>query len=144
MNREILTFPIDTDQMYDELAYFVEHFRKLGYEYRETLFGSFWGSDYYATSDWQPVRIPLADLMAEVHRVESAGMGHFGREDLFIKIPPLAIEFRFCNDSDIHISFESPCEITEFFYQRWKAHGFSPAEWSRTDEGMPHERLRIN
>ena len=76
--------------------------------------------------------------------MEGKGLGMLGSDDLFLSFPALGLEFRFCNDSDLHIAFEDPSETTEFFYQRWKIRGFSPAEWERTLDGKTGERLRIN
>jgi hypothetical protein len=143
MKREILTYPISAAELKAELAFFAEHFRSLGYAHCEALFGWAWGNKYYTTTTWDRVYIPLTDLLSEVQRVESAGLGLLGRDDLFLSVPPLNLEFQFCNDSDIHVFFEGPAEIPEFFYNRWKVCGFHPAKWTTNDAGQ-RVRLRID
>ncbi|MFH1766686.1 MAG: hypothetical protein ABH826_01175, partial [Patescibacteria group bacterium] len=133
MYREILTYPISAVQIRGELAFFVQHFQSLKYEFCDVLFGAAWGNDYYPTAEWKIVRLPLAGLIEEVSRVETANLGKLGSDDLFVQLPNLDLEFRFCNDCDIHIEFQEPSEITEFFYQRWKRLGFTPADYSRIE-----------
>jgi hypothetical protein len=85
----------------------------------------------------------LADLVREVHRVEAAGLGRLGTDDLFIRISNVTPKFHFCNDSDIHIRFEEPDQISEFFQLRWKLCGYHPAEWTTLAKGS-RERIRID
>lgn len=144
MTREILTHPITAGQLREELEFFAQYFRNLGLEDCEALFGFAWGNKYYPTAEWKAVRLPLQSLVDEVQRVETAKLGALGSDDLFVSLPALNLEFHFCNDSDLHLSFPEPTDITEYFYQRWKERGFSPAEWHNTAEGQPSERLRIN
>jgi hypothetical protein len=144
MTREILTYPISKEQMKEELRYCAQHFRALGYDNCEVLFGSSWGNNYYATSEWSFVEFQVLRLVEEVARVEALGFGRLGSDDLFIRLPSRELEFRFCNDSDIHISFDEPNEITEVFYQRWKSRGFKPAEWVKPEKGPPTERVRFD
>ena len=144
MKREILTHPIEAAQLMDELSLFTQYFQDLGYEYCDALFGFAWGNGYYQGPSWQSVRLPLEGLVKEVQRVERTGFGQLGANDLFLSIPTLALKFRFCNDSDIHMEYDEPSEITEFFYQRWKSLSYTPAEWSYGQEGNSRKRLRIN
>ena len=144
MKREILTHPIGPFQVKEELEFLVEYFREIGYDECEAYFGFAWGNEYYSNGEWTPIRIPLDRLASQVRRVETGGLGMLGSDDLFVSFPALGLEFRFCNDSDLHMAFEHPNETTEFFYQRWKALGFSPAEWEKTSDGKTGERLRIN
>ena len=144
MLREILTYPIEPAQMEEELSFFAEHMRALGYAGGDVLFGSFWGGEYYPTSRWEYERISFDALVAKVAQVEASGIGQLGRDDLWVKIPGLEVEFRFCNDCDIHITYEFSTELAETFYQRWKSRGFQPREWVVAANGPPTERLRFN
>ena len=134
MRREIVTQPISTEQIHQELVFLVEYFKLLGHTQCEVVFGSAWGIDYYPGNDWHVVQMPLEELIPEVRRVEAAGeWGGLGSNDLYITRPPLDLDFRFCSDSDIHLSFDQPSEITESFYQRWKERGYSPAEYVKSE-----------
>lgn len=144
MNREIITYPINSVQMKDELSFLAEYFQKVGYEYCEVLFGFAWGNEYYDSAKWEYEKIPLNKLVEKVIGVETNGFGEIGTDDLFIKVQGLLLEFRFCNDSDIHLSFDVSGEISEYFYNRWKSLGYLPAEWLKDNKGKPSKRLRLN
>ena len=140
----ILTYPLKRTHLKEELAFFAEHMRACGHTDCEVLFGFVWGNEYYETDHWDYERIPLHDLVDKVEQVEAMGLGQLGQDDLFVKVPGFAIEFQFCHDSDIHITYESAGEVTEFFYQRWNSRGFSPAEWLVDPHNLEHKRLRFN
>ena len=140
--REILTRVIDVDTLFAELAFLVEHFRSKGYETCEASFGFAWVNDYYSDPNRKQGPISLDSLVAEVHRAGTLGWGGLGTNDLFVKVPPLAPEFRFCNDSDIHLMFDEPEDLTEFFYRRWESLGYEPAEWLKSEQPRSSKRLR--
>ncbi len=144
MRREILTYPLERIQMKEELLFFADYMRGCGYADCDVLFGYAWGIEYYETDRWDYERIPLDSLVDKVMQVEVSGLGKLGHDDVWVKIPGLEMEFRFCNDCDIHINYEFAGEMTEFFYQRWKSRGFSPAEWLKAPDGTSSERLRFN
>ena len=142
MEREILTYPISTEQMNDELSFMVEYFSNKGIDKCSVLFGFAWGNDYYPTNEWFDEEIELKKLVKKVRDVEASGIGTIGRDDLFVNVSGL--EFRFCNDSDVHIYFTNHSEDIEFFYSRWKKLGYQPAEWLKNQEKGPGERVRFN
>lgn len=124
--REILTSPIDNEQIYNELVYLVKYFHQRGVDTCEVQFGHAWGNDYYSGSEWRVVKIALTDLPREIDRAAELGWGGLGGNDLFVTISPDRLAFRFCNDSDIHLTFEQPDSDTEHFYQRWENLSFNP------------------
>lgn len=142
MEREILTYPISTEQMNDELEFITEYFSNKGIETCSVLFGFAWGNEYYPGNEWFDEEIALNNLIPKIKEVEASGIGTIGRDDLFVKLSGL--EFRFCNDSDIHIYFSSHNEDIEFFYSRWKQLGYQPAEWLKNNGKEPGERVRFN
>ena len=142
MEREILTYPISTDLVNEELSFMVEYFTKKGIEKCSVLFGYAWGIEYYPGKEWLEEDIELKKLIQKVKDVEVSGIGSIGKDDLFVKIAGL--EFRFCNDSDVHIYFSKHSDDTEYFYSRWKQLGYQPAEWLKNQEEGPGERVRFN
>lgn len=142
MEREILTYPLSTDQMNDELSFMVEYFSNKGIETCSVLFGFAWGNEYYPGNEWSDEEIALKNLIQKVKEVEASGIGRIGRDDLFVKLSGL--EFRFCNDSDLHIYFTSHSEDIEFYYTHWKQLGYQPAEWLKNQANGPGERVRFN
>ena len=142
MEREILTYPISTEQMNEELSFMVEYFSNKVIDKCSVLFGFAWGNNYYPGNEWFDEEIELRNLIQKVNDVEASGIGAIGRDDLFIKISGL--EFRFCNDSDVHIYFSKHNDDIEFYYARWKQLGYQPAEWLKNQEKGPGERVRFN
>lgn len=142
MEREILTYPMSAEQLNDELSFMVEYFSNKGIETCSVLFGFAWGNDYHPGNEWFDEEMALKVLIQRVKEVEGSGIGSIGRDDLFVKLSGL--EFRFCNDSDVHIYFTSHSEDIEFFYSRWKQLGYQPAEWLKNQEKGPGERVRFN
>ena len=141
--REVLTYPLNKQQIHDELSHFVEYFSSKGLGSCSVLFGSGWGNDYYPGKIWPREDIPLADLVAKVRHVEASGIGALGTDDLFLELPE--IEFLFCNDSDVHIFFDATNADVEFFYQRWKQLRYNPAEWLKDPEKRgPGTKVRMN
>jgi hypothetical protein len=142
MEREILTYPISRTQLNDELAFMVEYFSNKGVEKCSVPFGFAWGVEYYPGNEWNDEEISISELIDKVHEVETSGIGAIGKDDLFVKVQGL--EFRFCNDSGVHIYFSGTNNDVEFYYSRWKQLGYQPAEWLKTQEKGPGERVRFN
>jgi len=144
MNREILTYPIERNQIREEFYFFVEYFSKKGFQFCYVLVGSSWGNKYHITTNWDYEKVSFSELLNKVNYLEDKEYGKLGSDDLFIKFDSLPIEFLFCNDSDIHIKFVETTEIVESFYERWKTFGYSPAEWQHDESGKPINRTRMN
>ncbi len=143
MEREILTNILNKEQLYVELKFIVEYFIENNIHYCDIVFGFAWGMEYYPTEEWNNEKIYFRELIKKVHEIEKTNIGSLGRDDLFIKLPNL--EFRFCNDSDIHIYFdEENNKDIEFFYSRWKNLNYEPSEWIKNQKNAPGERVRFN
>ena len=143
MEREILTYPLDRDQIQRELDFVIEHFQQEGIESCKILFGFAWGNEYYPGNHWPYEEIPLESLAEKVREVEANCDGALGQDDLFVEVAGL--KFEFCHESDIHIYFEEePGPEIEFFYSCWKRLGYRPAEWLKNQKIGPGERLRFD
>jgi hypothetical protein len=138
--REILTYPLTKEQFWAEFRHFIAYFRNIGINECSVRFGFAWGIEYYAGSDWSPEYVPIEKLEEKVLELERRGLGEFGYSDVFIELTD--VEFRFCNDTDIHIGFDRPQAFIEDFYSRWEVMGYFPAEWLKNHENGPGERVR--
>ena len=138
--REILTYPLNKEQFWDELRHFVAYFRKKGASECEVLFGFAWGNEYYPSNEWVPEKLPLEDLEAKIQELERRGFGEFGNNDVFIELEDL--EFRFCNDTDVHVGFNIHKPVIEDFYMRWESLDYYPAEWLKNQEHGPGQLVR--
>ncbi len=142
MKREVLTTILERSQIDEELSFMVKYFSKKGIRTCKILFGFSWGLEYYPGKEWNDEEIQLANLSSKVQEVEKSGIGKLGRDDLFVKFPEL--EFRFCNDSDVHITFSETNDDIEYYYVRWKQLGYQPSEWLKNQKHGPGERVRFN
>jgi len=140
MKREVVTGILEEDQVRDELRYLVDHFSKNGEESCDVLFGFAWGNDYYPGNQWSYESVKLSSLESKISDVERRNIGRLANDDLFIKVGGL--EFQFCHESDIHISFETTSPGIEHFYDRWLTNGFNPSVWIKDDSKGPGTRVR--
>lgn len=138
--REILTYPLTKQQFWTELRHFVEYFRNVGIIDCSVCFGFAWGNEYYPGPDWTPEVIALDKLEEKILQIERRGLGEFGHDDVFVELAD--VEFRFCNDTDIHIGFDRHNALIEDFYGRWEKMGYSPAEWIKNQKNGPGELVR--
>ena len=140
MKREIVTRILDENQVREELRYLTEYFSKNGDESCDVLFGFAWGIDYYPGNEWPYETVKLQNLEAKILEVEQRNIGSLTNDDLFVKVG--GIEFQFCHESDIHISFKKNNSEIEHFYQRWITKGFDPSEWLKDAPKGPGTRVR--
>ncbi|WP_444888113.1 hypothetical protein [Microbulbifer sp. JMSA008] len=138
--REILTYPLSKEQFWAEFRNFVEYFSKRGIKDCSVLFGFAWGIEYYPGNEWLPEMLSLEELETKITELEARGLGEFGNNDVFVEVVDL--EFRFCNDSDIHVGFNKTNPLVEYFYSRWEELGYSPAEWLKNQSSGPGEFVR--
>jgi len=140
MECEICTSQLIKELLQKELSHIVWYFTEKGTVVCHILFGFAWGMDYYADNEWISEPIALDDLINKIAKVENSGIGHLGQDDLFVKVSNL--EFRFCNDSDIHIYFKEHSPDIEYFYSRWRELGYQPSERIKNEKHGPGERVR--
>lgn len=138
--REILTHPLSLDRFWEEFRYFSTYFREKGIDKCHVLFGFAWGNDYYPEKNWVSEEMPFDELENKILDMERQGFGNFGHNDVFVKVA--GVEFRFCNDTDIHISYESHLPLIEDFYCRWESLGYYPAEWLKNDKSGSGQLIR--
>ena len=140
MKREVVTSILEENQVRAELRYLIEHFFKSGDESCDVLFGWAWGNDYYPGNNWRYESVKLSSLESKISEVEQRNIGGLAHDDVFVKVG--GIEFQFCHESDIHISFEARNPETEHFFERWLTKGFDPSEWIKDDPMGPGTRVR--
>ena len=82
----------------------------------EILFGWAWGNEY---KDWVPFRTKVIDIVSEIDKPQQQKLGQLGNDDIFITIPELEIEFLFCHELDVHLSFNSDNKIVSSVIDSW-------------------------
>lgn len=140
--REILTYPLTDTQFREEFAFLVQYFTSKRYTSCSLIFGWAWNTEYYGANDYEKEEVPLSGLESKVAAVEASGIGVLGNDNLYISLAGL--HFRFCDDSDIHMTFDVSNDDVEFFYSRWRRLGYRPAQWLKTQSKGPGECERFN
>ena len=84
----------------------------------EILFGWAWGNDY---KNWIPFQIKVSDIVSEIDKPQKQSLGQFRHDDIFITLTEWEIEFLFCHESDIHLSFNDANEITASIIDTWNS-----------------------
>lgn len=144
MVRELLTRPITAAQLEEELAFLVRYCRDRGHEACEVAFGGAWAVDYVASEASEDGRIALDALADEVRRAATSGRGGLGSNDLFVRLPARDVRFRFCNDSDIYLEFDEPCDLVDDFARRWRSLGYLSAADADPDRRAPGARPHLD
>jgi hypothetical protein len=136
MERDLQVHTEDVDRLRAELGHVVEYFRGLGYERCDVFFGWAWSTERDEPDlAMKSVDIPLLDLDDEVRRAEDAGLGNFGRDDVWISFEGRALEIQFCHHEGVHLLYAEPDEITRHFLDRWRAEGPDPTEFEKAGGG---------
>jgi hypothetical protein len=136
MQRDLQVHPENVERLNAELGHIVEFFRGLGDERCDVFFGWAWRSERDKSDlAMKSVNIPLLDLKAEVGRAEDAGLGNFGRDDVWVSFEGRALKIQFCHHEGIHLLYAEPDEITQHFLEHWRAEGLDPGEFEKADGG---------
>jgi hypothetical protein len=136
MERDLQVHTEDIDRLRAELGHVVEFFRGMGYECCDVLFGWAWRTERERSDlAMKSVNISLLDLDTEVRGAEDAGLGNFGRDDVWLSFEGRTLQVQFCHHKGIHLSYAEPDEITWHFLDRWRAEGLDPKEFQKADAG---------
>lgn len=84
----------------------------------EILFGWAWGNDY---KDWIPFPTKVTNIVSEIDKPQKQNLEQLGNDDIFITLPKLKIEFLFCHERDIHLSFNNANEIVSSVIGSWES-----------------------
>lgn len=112
----ILTLPLDTKSLWDELQFTLEWLKSRNIDRVEILYGFPWGIHYYPEDVWTYVEVVISAVMDHIKAVEARGLGLFGDCDFEVKFGSSVILF--CHESDIHLTSDDS-EVIRFFRDRW-------------------------
>ena len=119
---ELHTEPLSVKQLQEELNYLATYCVDNQIFECAVMLGYGWALSYYKTADWTFEKVRSNNLTDWVSQHEEKRLGKLGGDDLYIKIPQ--VEFKFCNESDIHIVAEKPNKHTRHFKKRWQTLGY--------------------
>lgn len=135
VERDLQVHTDDFGFLSAELRYVVDFFRELGHEQCHLFFGWSW----LAKSDkpdlmMKSMIVSVLAIEAEIRGAEDAGLGNFGRDDIWVSIEGHALEFQFCHHGGIHLFQPERNDITRHFLARWRGAGLSPKEFEKASD----------
>jgi hypothetical protein len=135
MERDLQIHPRCLATLRAELSSLIAHFSALGFEACELLFGWAWReSERDPEPSWKIIRTPLAEVEREIRKEEEAGLGEFGRDDVWLLVGGKRLRIRFCPNSGIHVFSTGPEPLADPFFRRWDAAGLGPTEWEKAPD----------
>ena len=123
MNREIVTDPLGTEDLWADLRANIELLEASGFTRAMVFFGFGWGGDIYE-DQWKEIPMSLDDLEASVREAEEKGFGSLGKDNLYFTIEKLPLRLSYSYESVIHLSFSEGDKIALEIQKRWFSQGW--------------------
>lgn len=118
--NEVFSKVLPPNSCQEALADLINVLEKHDVKEVELLFGFAWGNDY---KDWTPFTVKTFQIEQEINHAESLEVGKFSNDDLYIRVAYFATEFLFCHESDIHLRYNDPNDLTEDVLRLWRKQG---------------------
>ena len=119
MNREIVTDPLDREDLWADLRENIALLTAHGYTQALVFFGVAWGEHIYGEK-WCDLPMPLADLEPRILEAETKGWGRLGDDNLYFTVEELPLRLTYSYESDIHLSYAGDHEIVSLIRERWR------------------------
>lgn len=117
--------PPDAEAVRRDFDEFVTELESRPSERVGVLFGFAWGNEIYE-HDWLELDLTGSELRSRVAKAEAAGLGKIGSDDLYIKLPALGVERRYCHEADIHVTAaDAEHPYVEAERQEWLDRGWN-------------------
>jgi len=123
MNREIVTDPVGTEDLWADLRTNIELLKASGYTLALVFFGFAWGEEIYE-DQWIEIPISLDDLETKIRNAEEKGFGSLGNDNLYFTIEELPLRLNYSYESVIHLSYSEGNEIALTIQKRWLSQGW--------------------
>ena len=123
MNREIVTDPLGTEDLWTDLRTNIEFLKASGYTAAMVFFGVGWGGDIYE-GQWKDIPMSLDDIETSVRDAEEKGFGSLGNDNLYFTIEELPLRLNYSSESVIRLSFSAGDEIASVMQKRWLSQGW--------------------
>ncbi|MGI9243343.1 MAG: hypothetical protein ACR2RV_21270 [Verrucomicrobiales bacterium] len=133
--REIIVRPDDGGDIRSEFDRFLSMAKDQGWDQLEVLFGFAWGSDAYE-GNWIEEEFSPDGLKARVRELEADGCGEISSDDLFVTVPALGVQYKFCHENDLHL--EGPPDSVHLEHEAAHFRALGRAVIDRTrEENLP-------
>lgn len=119
MNRELVTDPLDVDDLWRDLRATIDWLARQGVEEVLVMFGFSWGKHIYE-KEWVDLPVRVDALEQRVQEAERRNFGRLGRDNLYITIPQFEARLNYSYESDIHLSHGEDNAFVLAVRQRWQ------------------------
>ena len=123
MNRELVTDPLDREDLWADLKTNIELLSASGYSRVLAFFGFAWGKHIYP-DQWHDMPMSLAELEEQIMRAEEKGFGSLGSDNLYFTLADLPLRLSYSHESDIHLSYVREDDIVTQIRERWFEQGW--------------------
>ena len=123
MNREIVTDPLDREDLWSDLSANLELLGARGHSRVMAFFGFAWGRHIY-TDQWHDMPMSLTEFEKQVIRAEEKGFGLLGSDNVYFTLTDLPLRLSYSYESDIHLSYALQDDIVTRIRDRWLSLGW--------------------
>ena len=123
MNRELVTDPLGTEDLWADLKENIEFLKASGHTEALVFFGFAWGEQIYE-GQWKEFTLSLDELEARVRDAEAKGFGSLGKDNLYFTVEDIPIRLSCSHESVIHLSYTEGSDIASVIKDRWFSRGW--------------------
>ena len=123
MNRELVTDPLDHEDLWSDLRANIELLTACGYSRGLAFFGFAWGRHIY-TDQWHDMPMSLMELEKQIAGAEEKGFGSLGTDNVCFTLADLPLRLSYSYESDIHLSYALEDEMVILIRDRWLSQGW--------------------
>jgi hypothetical protein len=120
LNKEIVTDPLDADDLWRDLRLNIASLQRLGVVEVLVLFGFAWGR-FLNAGQWREVPLAIGHLDENVSFAEANRYGRLSDDNLYISIPKFKTRLQYSHESDIHLSYSEENDFVAIVLHRWVA-----------------------
>lgn len=123
MNRELVTDPLDHEDLWSDLRSNIELLTACGYSRVSVFFGFAWGKHIYP-DQWHDMPMSLMELEKQIMGAEEKGFGMLGSDNVYFTLTDLPLRLSYSHESDIHLSYAREDDIVTRIRERWLSLGW--------------------
>lgn len=120
MIREIITDPLDAEDLWTDLRENLRLIRHMGIEHIRLFFGYSWGEHIYEDR-WEEIAIHPAQVEQRIVDAERKQYGSVGDDNFYVRIPDIDVRVEYTYESDIHLSYAEENAFVKTVLGRWHA-----------------------
>ena len=123
MNRELVTDPLDREDLWSDLRANIELLTACGHSRILAFFGFAWGKHIYP-DQWYDMPMSLIELERQIVEAEEKGFGLLGSDNVYFTLTDLPLKLSYSYESDIHLSYALKDDIVTRIRERWLSRGW--------------------